>query len=106
MVQVMLYSSIVLSLAVVAVGVYLTMYAYSNKDKLTQLPTKVTDNVSTIKFILNNVKTLKWMGPALIGVGALLFLAHLWCAVKGCHYPGHHDSHPDVASSNFGFKFY
>jgi hypothetical protein len=75
-----------LGLIVICFGVWFTIVGYEKSDK--HEPQKLVDHK----------KQLKWVGPVLIGVGAMWFICCLM-KMKGS------GGHPAV-TSNFGFRFY
>ena len=89
-----------LGLVVLGLGVWFTIVGYEKSDK--HEPQK----------LVNHKKQLKYAGPVLISVGALLFIC---CIVKMKGRDGHEsitsnfgfssDGHESTAS-NFGFRFY
>uniref|UniRef100_A0A6C0JPE4 Uncharacterized protein n=1 Tax=viral metagenome TaxID=1070528 RepID=A0A6C0JPE4_9ZZZZ len=88
--KIVLYFFLLMSLAVTAFGVYFTIF--SREDPLKhEVPSWVT----------KHVKTLKWLGPVLIGVGVLGLAGSVWSLTHGIHEPSH-----NPGNSNFGFKFY
>lgn len=84
MTHVFLYSLVLLFIGIVAFGIYITVIAYDKN--LQNRPECVTDNL----------KTFKWLGPTIVGVG-LMFLS--WTS-----YSLYSGSEP--VTSHFGFKFY
>lgn len=87
--KIILYFFVFLGIALIALGIYLTIVSREDQTK---------HNVPD--WIKKHVKTLKWVGPSLIGVGVLALAGSGWSLSYGMHYPNH------GGASNFGFKFY
>lgn len=85
--KIVLYFFLLMGLAVAAFGVYLTIVSREDAAKH-KVP----------KWVTNHIKTLKWLGPVLIGVGVLGLAVSVWSLT---HEPSH-----QTGNSNFGFKFY
>ena len=79
-----------MGLAVAAFGVYLTIVSRED-DAKHKVP----------KWVTNHLKTIKWIGPVLIGVGVLGLSGSVWSLTHGIHEPS-----DQKGNSNFGFKFY
>jgi hypothetical protein len=88
--KIVLYFFLLMGLAVAAFGIYLTIVSREDAAKH-KVPSWVT----------NHIKTLKWIGPVLIGVGVLGLAGSVWLLTHEIHEPSHHPG-----NSNFGFKFY
>ena len=88
--KIVLYFFLLMSIAVAAFGIYLTVVSREDATKHT-----VPD------WVEKHIKTLKWLGPVLIGAGVLGLASASWALTNGIHEPSHHPT-----KSNFGFKFY
>ncbi len=88
--KIVLYFFLLMGLAVAAFGVYLTIVSREDVAKH-KVP----------KWVTNHIKTLKWIGPVLIGVGVLGLAGSVWSLTHGIHEPI-----DQTGNSNFGFKFY
>ena len=86
---------LLVSLALLGAGIYLTMVAFKHTtpSEVILIPTKFE------QFMIDHLKLMKVLSPIMIGLGAIGAILSMYALSKGMHQ-GH------SSSSNFGFKFY
>lgn len=91
------YCVVFFGLILIGIGVAITILSREDPTKH-----KVPD------WITNSIKTMKIIGPVLIGLGVLVWVFAFYVRSKGIHYPAHHggDNAVSAPKSSFGFKFY
>ena len=88
---------LILSLAVLAFGIYFTVFSYKNHYSIVGQKGEYN---KIEQYILDHLKLMKVLGPVMIGLGAIGLIMSVMALSKGMYYPS------NSPKSNFGFKFY